>query len=78
MHAQQAVIHPLGPIYDQETNSLKPRCVAALKRIFATVSIHNRDSILNDADLNVIQVYSYSLFLLFPLYIKQFKVFFFF
>ncbi|CAH2055034.1 unnamed protein product [Thlaspi arvense] len=54
-HAQQAVIHPLRPIYDQETNSLKPFCVAALKRVFI-LSCHNSDFVLNDADLNDIQV----------------------
>ncbi|ESQ49544.1 hypothetical protein EUTSA_v10020270mg [Eutrema salsugineum] len=57
-HAQQAVIHPLGPIYDQETHSLKPRCVAALKRIFR-LSSHNRHFILNDAELNDIQVHCF-------------------
>ncbi|KAG7576106.1 EF-hand domain pair [Arabidopsis thaliana x Arabidopsis arenosa] len=53
-YAQKAVIHPVGPVFNQETNSLKPRCIAALKRIFL-LSDHNMDGILSDAELNELQ-----------------------
>ncbi|KAK1428278.1 hypothetical protein QVD17_17109 [Tagetes erecta] len=33
-HAQKAVLHPTAPLFDQETQTLKPRCIRALKRIF--------------------------------------------
>ncbi|KAI3873253.1 hypothetical protein MKX03_016961, partial [Papaver bracteatum] len=33
-YAQKAVLHPTAPLFDQETQTLKPRCVRALKRIF--------------------------------------------
>ncbi|CAD5322142.1 unnamed protein product [Arabidopsis thaliana] len=41
-YAQKAVIDPVGPVFDQENNVLKPRCIAALKRIFL-LSDHNMD-----------------------------------
>ncbi|KAJ4869496.1 Mitochondrial Rho GTPase 3 [Raphanus sativus] len=55
VQAQIAAMYPIGPVYDQVTDSLKPRCVAALKRIF---EIHARDNdyILNDDGLDDINV----------------------
>ncbi|KAF8084477.1 hypothetical protein N665_0716s0022 [Sinapis alba] len=53
-YAQQAVINPIGPIYDKETSSLKPRCVAALTRVYV-LSTRDHDYILNEAGLNNIQ-----------------------
>lgn len=41
VEAQIAAMHPIGPVYNQVTNSLKPRCFAALKRIF---EIYARDN----------------------------------
>ncbi|XP_010524876.1 PREDICTED: mitochondrial Rho GTPase 1-like [Tarenaya hassleriana] len=54
-YAQKAVLHPTGPLFDQETQSLKPRCVRALKRIFILCD-HDRDGALSDAELNDFQV----------------------
>ncbi|VVA96552.1 unnamed protein product [Arabis nemorensis] len=55
-HAYHAVNHPGGPIYDQDTNSLKPRCVAALKRIFLLCQM---DGVLSDAALNEFQIHCF-------------------
>lgn len=57
-YAQKAVLHPTAPLFDQETQSLKPRCVRALKRIFILCD-HDRDGALSDAELNDFQVYFY-------------------
>ncbi|KAK8564861.1 hypothetical protein V6N13_020000 [Hibiscus sabdariffa] len=54
-YAQKAVLHPTGPLFDQETQTLKPRCVRALKRIFILCD-HDRDGALSDAELNNFQV----------------------
>ncbi|XP_078152022.1 mitochondrial Rho GTPase 1-like isoform X1 [Carex rostrata] len=54
-YAQKAVLHPTAPLFDQETQSLKPRCVRALKRIFILCD-HDRDGALSDAELNDFQV----------------------
>ncbi|XP_024387012.1 mitochondrial Rho GTPase 1 isoform X2 [Physcomitrium patens] len=54
-YAQKAVLHPTGPLFDRETQSLKPRCVRALKRIFILCD-HDRDGALSDAELNEFQV----------------------
>ncbi|KAL0855714.1 hypothetical protein Bca101_060867 [Brassica carinata] len=53
-YAQQAVMNPIGPIYDRETISLKPRCVAALTRVYL-FSTRDNDYNLNDIGLNYIQ-----------------------
>ncbi|XP_048606068.1 mitochondrial Rho GTPase 3 [Brassica napus] len=53
-YAQHAVTNPVGPIYDKETGSLKPRCVAALTRVYV-LSTRDTDFILNEAGLNNIQ-----------------------
>ncbi|KAK9292151.1 hypothetical protein L1049_020798 [Liquidambar formosana] len=54
-YAQKAVLHPTGPLFDQETQTLKNRCVRALKRIFILCD-HDRDGALSDAELNDFQV----------------------
>ncbi|XP_059437277.1 mitochondrial Rho GTPase 1-like [Corylus avellana] len=54
-YAQKAVLHPTGPLFDQETQTLRPRCVRALKRIFILCD-HDRDGALSDAELNDFQV----------------------
>ncbi|XWS42415.1 hypothetical protein CRYUN_Cryun16bG0012600 [Craigia yunnanensis] len=54
-YAQKAVLHPTGPLFDQESQTLRPRCVRALKRIFILCD-HDRDGALNDAELNDFQV----------------------
>ncbi|WOL03779.1 mitochondrial Rho GTPase 1-like [Canna indica] len=54
-YAQKAVLHPTAPLFDQETQSLKPRCVRALKRIFILCD-HDRDGALSDEELNDFQV----------------------
>ncbi|KAG1365447.1 mitochondrial Rho GTPase 1 [Cocos nucifera] len=54
-YAEKAVLHPTAPLFDQETQSLKPRCVRALKRIFILCD-HDGDGALSDAELNEFQV----------------------
>ncbi|CAL5330258.1 unnamed protein product [Camellia sinensis] len=54
-YAQKAVLHPTAPLFDQEAQTLKPRCVRALKRIFILCD-QDRDGALNDAELNDFQV----------------------
>ncbi|XVF57432.1 hypothetical protein PTKIN_Ptkin06aG0204800 [Pterospermum kingtungense] len=54
-YAQKAVLHPTGPLFDQESQTLKPRCVRALKRIFILCD-KDMDGALSDAELNDFQV----------------------
>ena len=54
-YAQKAVLHPTAPLFDQETQSLKLRCVCALKRIF-NLCDNDRDGALSDEELNDFQV----------------------
>lgn len=54
-YAQKAVMHPTGPLYDQETLSLKPRCKRALKRIFILCD-QDKDGVLSDEELNEFQI----------------------
>ncbi|KAL8171719.1 hypothetical protein V2J09_023523 [Rumex salicifolius] len=54
-YAQKAVLHPTAPLFDQETQTLRPRCIRALKRIFILCD-HDRDGALCDAELNDFQV----------------------
>ncbi|KAL5786601.1 hypothetical protein ACOSQ2_008993 [Xanthoceras sorbifolium] len=61
-YAQKAVLHPTGPLFDQESQALKPRCVRALKRIFILCDL-DKDGALSDAELNDFQVYFDVLFL---------------
>lgn len=58
-YAQQAVINPIEPIYDRETSSLKPRCVAALTHVYV-LATRDHDYNLNEAGLNNIQVCSHT------------------
>ena len=59
-YAQKAVLHPTAPLFDQELQILKPRCVRALKRIFILCD-NDRDGALSDAELNDFQVCSQSI-----------------
>nr|AUS89406.1 MIRO GTPase 2-like protein [Sesuvium portulacastrum] len=54
-YAQKAVLHPTAPLFDQETQTLRPQCVRALKRIFILCD-HDKDGALSDAELNDFQV----------------------
>ncbi|XP_051145819.1 mitochondrial Rho GTPase 1-like [Andrographis paniculata] len=54
-YAQKAVLYPTAPLFDQEQQVLKPRCVRALKRIFILCD-HDRDGALSDGELNDFQV----------------------
>ncbi|KAM1343935.1 hypothetical protein PS2_007991 [Malus domestica] len=54
-YASKAVLHPITPLFDQETQSLQPRCIRALKRIF-TLCDCDMDGALNDEELNKFQV----------------------
>ncbi|KAE8660646.1 Mitochondrial Rho GTPase 3 [Hibiscus syriacus] len=54
-YAQKAVLHPTAPLFDQEKQTLKPRCIRALKRIFMLCD-HDMDGALSDAELNEFQV----------------------
>jgi Ras family protein T1 len=54
-YAQKAVLHPTAPLFDQESQTLKPRCVRALKRIFILCD-HDRDGALSNDELNDFQV----------------------
>ncbi|GAB2296859.1 Mitochondrial Rho GTPase 1 [Dionaea muscipula] len=58
-YAQKAVLHPTTPLFDQETQTLKPRCIRALKRIFI-ICDQDRDGALSDAELNDFQVKCFS------------------
>ncbi|PWA96372.1 hypothetical protein CTI12_AA040330 [Artemisia annua] len=51
-YAQKAVLHPIAPLFDQESQTLKPQCIRALKRIFILCD-HDMDSALNDHELNI-------------------------
>ncbi|VFQ98805.1 unnamed protein product [Cuscuta campestris] len=46
-YGQKTVLHPTAPLFDQEAQTLRPRCVRALKRIFILCD-HDRDGALND------------------------------
>ncbi|CAM8896051.1 unnamed protein product [Rhodiola kirilowii] len=54
-YAQKAVLHPTAPLYDQETLSLKPRCMRAFKRIFI-ICDKDGDGVLSDSELNEFQI----------------------
>jgi Ras family protein T1 len=53
-HAQKAVLHPTGPLYDAATGQLKPACVRALKRIFLLCDL-DQDGYLSNKELNQFQ-----------------------
>lgn len=52
--AQKAVLYPTGPVYNVETQSLKPPASAALRRIFK-ICDKDGDGGLNDKELNDFQ-----------------------
>ncbi|GLT36319.1 hypothetical protein SLA2020_107050 [Shorea laevis] len=54
-YAQKAVLHPTAPLFDQQRQCLKPRCVRALKRIFVLCD-NDMDGALSDSELNEFQV----------------------
>ncbi|CAH8386163.1 unnamed protein product [Eruca vesicaria subsp. sativa] len=60
VQAQVAAMYPIGPVYDQVTNSLKPCCVAALKRMFEIYARDN-DYIINDDGLNDLNVHCFGI-----------------
>ncbi|KAK2425750.1 mitochondrial Rho GTPase [Trifolium repens] len=53
--AQKAALYPTAPLFDKESQTLKPRCARALKRIFILCD-RDRDGALSDAELNDFQV----------------------
>ncbi|PIA27405.1 hypothetical protein AQUCO_07800030v1 [Aquilegia coerulea] len=53
--AQRAVVHPIDPLFDQQTQTLKPQCVMALQHIFQ-ICDQDQDGSLSDTDLNDFQV----------------------
>lgn len=52
--AQKAVLYPTGPVYNVENHSLRPKAVAALRRIFKLCD-KDGDGRLNDKELNDFQ-----------------------
>ncbi|PON55290.1 Parvalbumin [Parasponia andersonii] len=56
-YAQKAVLHPTAPLFDQERQTLQPRCISALRRIFILCDC-DMDGALSDAELNEFQVNS--------------------
>nr|CAB3486494.1 unnamed protein product [Digitaria exilis] len=50
-YAQEALLHPIAPLFDHEAQSLKPRYVRALKRIFILCDI-DKDGALSDVEFN--------------------------
>ena len=67
-YAQKAVLHPTAPLFDQEAQSLKPRCVRALKRIFILCD-NDKDGTLSDVELNEFQVFIHEAYSTF--YVQQ-------
>ncbi|KAL6500462.1 Mitochondrial Rho GTPase 1 [Orobanche hederae] len=53
--AQKAALYPTAPLFDQESQTLKPRCRRALKRIFILCD-YDKDGALSDSELNNFQV----------------------
>ncbi|PON63932.1 Parvalbumin [Trema orientale] len=56
-YAQKAVLHPTAPLFDQERQTLQPRCISALRRIFMLCD-RDMDGALSNAELNEFQVNS--------------------
>lgn len=54
-YALRSVVHPMAPLYEPESQQLRPMCARALKRIFMLCDTDG-DGILNDAELNAFQV----------------------
>ncbi|CAI5513477.1 unnamed protein product [Closterium sp. Naga37s-1] len=57
--AQRAVLHPTGPLFDRQTQALRPACVRALMRIFMLCDVDG-DGVLSDTELNAFQVECFS------------------
>ncbi|GJP55606.1 hypothetical protein CLOM_g14555 [Closterium sp. NIES-68] len=57
--AQRAVLHPTGPLFDRQTQALRPACVRALMRIFMLCDVDG-DGVLSDNELNAFQVECFS------------------
>ncbi|KAK3269808.1 hypothetical protein CYMTET_21764, partial [Cymbomonas tetramitiformis] len=55
LYATKAVLHPTRPLFDTQTQQLKPRCVRALRHIFKLCDMDG-DGVLNDQELNDFQV----------------------
>ncbi|CAN6355412.1 unnamed protein product, partial [Urochloa humidicola] len=56
-HNQKAVLHPTAPLFDQEAQSLKPRCVKALKWIFI-ICDNGKDGALSNQKVCIHEGYS--------------------
>ncbi|XP_019173752.1 PREDICTED: mitochondrial Rho GTPase 1-like [Ipomoea nil] len=54
-NGQKTVLYPIAPLFDLEAQTLKPRYIRALKRIFILCD-HDRDGALSDAEFNNFQV----------------------
>lgn len=54
-YALKAVLYPMAPLYDPESQTLQPLCIRALKRIFSLCD-KDKDDVLNDNELNEFQV----------------------
>ncbi len=62
-YAQKAILHPMAPLFDQETQTLRPHCVRALKRIFILCD-HDKDG-LSVTQLSGVHLHSVLLLLVF-------------
>lgn len=60
--AQKAVLHPTGPLYNVDTQSLTDNATAALRRVFSLCD-KDKDGALNDIELNEFQVKCFSIHL---------------
>lgn len=60
--AQKAVLYPTSQVYNVETHSLRPKAVAALRRIFK-ICDKDRDGALDDAELNAFQYFCFNVHL---------------
>lgn len=60
--AQKSVLHPTGPLYNLETQSLSSGAAAALRRIFSLCD-SDKDGALNDKELNDFQYKCFSIHL---------------
>lgn len=57
-YAQKAVLYPTAPLYSPVEDSLRPKCVSALKRIF-WICDGNADGYLSDDDLKHFQCHCF-------------------
>lgn len=58
-YALKSVVHPVSPLYEPESQKLRPACARALKCIFKLCD-KDGDGLLNDAELNEFQVYCFN------------------